>query len=48
VEALVAEQDAQSHDHARLAEISAELEKISAELATREGEWLEVTLALES
>ena len=48
VEALVAEQDAQSHDHARLAEISGELEKISAELATREGEWLEVTLALES
>ena len=45
---LTAELESQAHDHARLIEISAELEKVTAELATREGEWLEITLALES
>ena len=45
---LMAEQDAESFNPERLIEIAAEIEKVQSELQTREEEWLEITLALES
>jgi hypothetical protein len=35
-------------NHLRLSEITEELEKVGQELQSREEEWLEITLALES
>ena len=45
---LHAEQDAQSANHQRLIEIASEIAAAESELAGREEEWLQVTLALES
>jgi ATP-binding cassette subfamily F protein uup len=46
--ALLAEQEAESANHQRLIEISNEISTTESELASREEEWLQVTLALES
>jgi ATP-binding cassette subfamily F protein uup len=45
---LLAEQEAQSANHQRLIEIASEIAAAESELAGREEEWLQVTLALES
>ena len=45
---LLAEQERESMNHVRLGEITEELEKVREELQSREEEWLEITLALES
>jgi len=45
---LVEEQEAESFNPERLIAIAAEIEKVQSELHTREEEWLEITLALES
>ena len=44
---LTGEQETFAKDPAKLIEISEQLSKISADLATREEEWLSITLALE-
>jgi ATP-binding cassette subfamily F protein uup len=44
---LTGEQETFAMDPAKLIEISEQLNKISADLATREEEWLSITLALE-
>jgi ATP-binding cassette subfamily F protein uup len=46
--ALKAEQESASFDAERLAEIASEIASLESELATREEEWLEITLALDS
>jgi len=46
--ALKAEQESASFDAPRLIEIATEMATIESELATREEEWLEITLALDS
>jgi ATP-binding cassette subfamily F protein uup len=46
--ALLEEQERESMNHLRLSEITEELEKVRNELQSREEEWLEITLALES
>jgi ATP-binding cassette subfamily F protein uup len=46
--ALLAEQERESMNHVRLNEITEELQKVREELQSREEEWLEITLALES
>jgi len=46
--ALKAEQESASFDAQRLAEIASEIASLESELATREEEWLEITLALDS
>ena len=46
--ALLEEQERESMNHLRLSEITEELEKVGQELQSREEEWLEITLALES
>jgi len=48
IKELQKEQEEQSFDPAKLAEITKSLGEAENELATREEEWLEVTLALES
>ena len=45
---LLAEQEGESLDHIRLGEIASELSAAAQELQSREEEWLEITLALES
>jgi ATP-binding cassette subfamily F protein uup len=45
---LLAEQEVESFNPERLIEIAAEIEKVKNELQSREEEWLEITLALES
>ena len=45
---LLAEQEQESLDHNRLLAITSELASAQSELQTREEEWLEITLALES
>ena len=47
IEELKKEQEKQAFDSSKLLEISKALQEAEAELATREEEWLEVTLALE-
>ena len=46
--ALLDEQERESMSHVRLSEITEELVKVREELQSREEEWLEITLALES
>ncbi len=46
--ALKAEQESASFDAPRLIEIATEMATIESELATREEEWLEITMALDS
>jgi ATP-binding cassette subfamily F protein uup len=46
--ALKSEQDTASFDAQRLTEIASEIASLESELATREEEWLEITLALDS
>jgi ATP-binding cassette subfamily F protein uup len=46
--ALLDEQERESMNHVRLSEITEELVKVRQELQSREEEWLEITLALES
>ena len=46
--ALLDEQERESMNHVRLSEITEELVKVREELQSREEEWLEITLALES
>ena len=46
--ALLDEQERESMNHVRLSEIAEELVKVREELQSREEEWLEITLALES
>jgi ATP-binding cassette subfamily F protein uup len=46
--ALLDEQERESMNHERLSEITEELVKVREELQSREEEWLEITLALES
>jgi ABC transport system ATP-binding/permease protein len=46
--ALKTEQESASFDAGRLTEIASEIAAIESELATREEEWLEITLALDS
>ena len=46
--ALKSEQDTASFDAQRLTEIASEIASLEIELATREEEWLEITLALDS
>ena len=46
--ALLEEQERESMNHVRLSEITEELVKVREELQSREEEWLEITLALES
>ncbi len=46
--ALKAEQESASFDAPRLIEIATEIAAIESELATREEEWLEITMALDS
>ena len=48
IQELRKEQDAQAFDSAKLLEITSALQEAESELAHREEEWLEVTLALES
>ena len=48
VASLLAEQERESLDHIRLGEIASELSAAAQELQSREEEWLEITLALES
>jgi len=48
IQELKKEQDAQAFDSAKLLEITSSLQEAESELALREEEWLEVTLALES
>ncbi|NBU56956.1 MAG: ABC transporter ATP-binding protein [Actinobacteria bacterium] len=48
VAVLLAEQEQESLDHNRLLAITSELASAQSELQTREEEWLEITLALES
>ena len=48
VASLLAEQERESLDHVRLGEIASELSAAAQELQSREEEWLEITLALES
>jgi ATP-binding cassette subfamily F protein uup len=48
VASLLAEQERESLDHLRLGEIASELSAAAQELQSREEEWLEITLALES
>ncbi len=48
ISALLEEQERESLNHLRLSEITEELEKAREELQSREEEWLEFTLALES
>jgi ATP-binding cassette subfamily F protein uup len=48
ISALLEEQERESLNHLRLSEITEELEKAREELQSREEEWLEITLALES
>jgi ATP-binding cassette subfamily F protein uup len=45
---LLAEQERESLDHIRLGEITSELSAAAQELQSREEEWLEITLSLES
>jgi len=45
---LLAEQERESANHQRLIELTSELASAESELASREEEWLQVTLALES
>jgi len=45
---LLAEQERESANHQRLIELTSELASAASELASREEEWLQVTLALES
>ena len=45
---LLKEQEAESFNPKRLIEIATEIEKVQSELQSREEEWLEITLALES
>jgi ATP-binding cassette subfamily F protein uup len=45
---LLAEQERESANHQRLIELASELASAESELASREEEWLQVTLALES
>ena len=45
---LLAEQERESANHQRLIELTSELASAESELAIREEEWLQVTLALES
>jgi ATP-binding cassette subfamily F protein uup len=45
---LLKEQEAESFNPERLIAIAAEVEKVQSELQSREEEWLEITLALES
>ena len=45
---LLKEQEAESFNPDRLIAIADEVEKVQSELQTREEEWLEITLALES
>ena len=45
---LLAEQECESANHQRLIELASELTSAESELASREEEWLQVTLALES
>jgi len=45
---LLAEQERESANHQRLIELTSELASAASELAIREEEWLQVTLALES
>jgi ATP-binding cassette subfamily F protein uup len=45
---LLEEQERESMNHLRLSEITEELVKVREELQSREEEWLEITLALES
>ena len=47
IDELRKEQDAQAFDSSKLLEITQALQEAEVELATREEEWLEVTLALE-
>ena len=47
IDELKKEQEAQAFDSSKLLEISQALQEAEVELATREEEWLEVTLALE-
>ena len=46
--ALKSEQEGASFDAQRLTEIASEIASLESELATREEEWLEITLALDS
>jgi len=46
--ALESEQESASQNHQRLVGITTEVESLRAELQSREEEWLEITLALES
>jgi ATP-binding cassette subfamily F protein uup len=46
--ALESEQESASQNHQRLVEITTEVESLRTELQSREEEWLEITLALES
>ena len=46
--ALLDEQERESMNHVRLSEITEELVRVREELQSREEEWLEITLALES
>lgn len=46
--ALKSEQEGASFDALRLTEIASEIASLESELATREEEWLEITLALDS
>jgi ATP-binding cassette subfamily F protein uup len=48
VASLLAEQEEESLNHVRLGEIASELSAAAQELQSREEEWLEITLALES
>ncbi len=48
VASLLAEQERESLNHIRLGEIASELSAAAEELQSREEEWLEITLALES
>ena len=45
---LLKEQESESFNPERLIEIAAEIEILQTELQSREEEWLEITLALES
>jgi ATP-binding cassette subfamily F protein uup len=45
---LLKEQETESFNPERLIAIAAEVEKVQSELLSREEEWLEITLALES
>jgi ATP-binding cassette subfamily F protein uup len=45
---LLKEQEDEAFNPERLIAIAAEVEKVQAELQTREEEWLEITLALEN